>query len=129
MNKSSTLAYSAAGLIALLLLLVAANYLASRAAVRADLTEGRLYTLSDGTRKILGKLDAPVKVRLYISQGDNAMPVQLKSFAQRVDDLLREFKAVSGANLVIERYNPKPDSDEEDAAQLDGIEPQALTSG
>ena len=129
MNKSSTLAYSAAGLIALLLLLVAANYLASRAAVRADLTEGRLYTLSEGTRKILGKLDAPVKVRLYISQGDNAMPVQLKSFAQRVDDLLREFKAVAGANLVIERYNPKPDSDEEDAAQLDGIEPQALTSG
>jgi ABC-type uncharacterized transport system involved in gliding motility auxiliary subunit len=129
MNKSATLLYSAAGLIALFLLLVAGNYLASRTAVRADLTEGKLFTLSDGTKKILGKLDGPVKVRLYISQGDNAMPVQLKSFAQRVDDLLREFKAVAGNNVIIEKYNPKPDSDEEDAAQLDGIEPQTLTTG
>ena len=129
MNKSTTLLYSGAGLIALFLLLVAGNYLASRAAVRADLTDGRIYTLSEGTKKILAKLDAPVKVRLYISQGDNAMPVQLKSFAQRVDDLLREFKAVAGSNLVIEKYNPKPDSDEEDSAQLDGIEPQTLTTG
>ena len=129
MNKSKTLLYSGAGLIALFLLLVAGNYLASRVAVRADLTDGRIYTLSEGTKKILAKLDAPVKVRLYISQGDNAMPVQLKSFAQRVDDLLREFKAVAGNNLVIEKYNPKPDSDEEDSAQLDGIEPQTLTTG
>ena len=128
-NKSSTLLYSAAGLIALFLLLVAGNFLASRVAVRADLTDGKLFTLSEGTKKILGKLDGPVKVRLYISQGDNAMPVQLKSFAQRVDDLLREFKAASGGNIIIEKYNPKPDSDEEDAAQLDGIEPQTLTTG
>lgn len=128
-NKSSTLLYSAAGLIALFLLLVAGNFLASRVAVRADLTDGKLFTLSEGTKKILGKLDGPVKVRLYISQGDNAMPVQLKSFAQRVDDLLREFKTASGGNIIIEKYNPKPDSDEEDAAQLDGIEPQTLTTG
>ena len=128
-NSSSTVLYSVVGLFALALLLIAFNFLASRAAVRVDLTEGKLYTLSDGTRKILAKLDAPVKVRLYISQGDNAMPVQLKSFAQRVDDLLREFKAVAGANLVIEKYNPKPDSDEEEAAQLDGIEAQTLGSG
>ena len=46
-----------------------------------------------------------------------------------IDDLLREFKAVAGANLVIERYNPKPDSDEEDAAQLDGIEAARLGGG
>ena len=128
-NSSSTLLYSIVGLIALALLLIAFNFLASRAALRVDLTEGKLYTLSEGTRKILSKLDAPVKVRLYISQGDNAMPVQLKSFAQRDDDLLREFKAVAGANLVIEKYNPKPDSDEEEAAQLDGIEAQTLGSG
>ena len=128
-NSSSTALYSIVGLFALALLLIAFNFLASRAAVRVDLTEGKLFTLSDGTRKILSKLDAPVKVRLYISQGDNAMPVQLKSFAQRVDDLLREFKSVAGANLTIEKYNPKPDSDEEEAAQLDGIEAQTLGSG
>jgi ABC-type uncharacterized transport system involved in gliding motility auxiliary subunit len=57
------------------------------------------------------------------------MPVQLRSFAQRVEDLAREFKAVAGGNLIIETYNPKPDSDDEEQAQLDGVEPQQLFSG
>ena len=130
MNRTSqAFVYSAAGLAALAVLLVAFNFLAATAPLRVDLTDGKLYTLSDGTRRILNKLDAPVKVRLYISQGDNTMPVQLRSFAQRVEDMVREFRSVAGANLVIEKYNPKPDSDEEDAAQLDGIEPQQLMSG
>ncbi len=129
MKQRDNLIYSALGLAALFLALVAFNYLASGAAARFDLTEGRLYTLSEGTKKILRGLDAPVKLKLYISQGEHAMPVPLRSFAQRVEDLAREFKSVAGANLVIEKYNPKPDSDEEDAAQLDGIEPQQLMSG
>jgi ABC-type uncharacterized transport system involved in gliding motility auxiliary subunit len=129
MKKYETVLFSAVGLAALFIILVAFNYLASSAAVRADLTDGKLYTLSEGTKKILQKLDGPVKVRLYVSQSDNAIPVQLRSFAQRVEDLVREFKAVAGPNLVIEKYNPKPDSDEEDAAQLDGVEPQTLFTG
>jgi len=128
MKKYEALLYSAVGLAALFLLLVAFNYLAGGAAVRADLTEGKLYTLSPGTKKVLKSLQSPVKVKLYISTGE-AMPVQMRSFAQRVEDMVREFKSVAGANLVIEKYNPRPDSEEEDAAQLDGIEPQQLMSG
>ncbi len=129
MRKYEHLVYSAIGLAALFLLLVAANYLISRLPSRlADLTDGKLYTLSDGTRKILRGLAAPVRLKLYISQGET-VPVPLRSFAQRVEDLVREFKAVAGSDLIVERYNPKPDSEEEDAAQLDGIEPQQLYSG
>jgi ABC-type uncharacterized transport system involved in gliding motility auxiliary subunit len=129
MRKHQALAYSSVGVAALFLILVAFNYLAATVAVRADLTEGGLYTLSEGTRKILRGLESPVKVKLYLSEGEHAMPVQLRSFAQRVQDLVREFKSVAGANLVVERYNPRPDSEEEDAAQLDGIEAQQLLSG
>src|ERR1051325_471482 len=120
--------YSAVGLVALALVLVAFNYLISRVPARVDLTDGKLYTLSDGTKKILRNLQTPVKVKLYISQGES-VPVQLRSFAQRVEDLVREFKAAAGPNLIVERYNPRPDSEEEDAAQLDGIEPQQLSTG
>src|SRR5205814_5354836 len=127
-KKYEHLIYSAIGLVALVLVLVAFNYLISRVPARLDLTEGRLYTLSDGTKKILRNLPAPVKVKLYISQGES-VPVPLRSFAQRVEDLVREFKSAAGANLIIERYNPRPDSEEEDAAQLDGIEPQQLVTG
>ena len=128
MKRRDHLIYSTVGLAALFLALVALNYLASGAPLRADLTEGRLYTLSEGTKKILKGLSSPVKVKLYVSQGES-VPVQLRSFAQRVEDTVRELKQVAGSNLVIEKYNPRPDSEEEDAAQLDGIEPQQLVSG
>ena len=128
MKKYEHLLYSAVGLVALFLALIAFNYLASTASVRLDLTEGKIYTLSDGTKRILQRLDAPVKLRLYLSQGES-VPVQLRSYAQRIEDMVREFKAVAGGNLVVEKYNPQPDSEEEDAAQLDGIEPQQLMTG
>ncbi len=129
MKKNEALIYSAVGLAVLFLVLVAFNYLVSTAPMRADLTEGKLYTLSEGTKKMLRGLKSPVKLRVYISQGDAAIPVQMRSFAQRVDDMVKEFKSVAGSNLVVERYNPKPDSEEEDAAQLDGIDAQQLFSG
>jgi gliding motility-associatede transport system auxiliary component len=129
MKKYESVLYSAIGLVALLLLLVAVNFLISTVPSRmVDLTEGKLYTLSDGTKKILRNLSAPVRVKLYVSQGES-VPVQLRGFAQRVEDLVREFQVASNGNLRIERYNPRPDSEEEDAAQLDGIEPQQLYSG
>jgi ABC-type uncharacterized transport system involved in gliding motility auxiliary subunit len=127
-KKYEHLVYSTIGLVALALVLVAFNYLVSRVPARADLTDGKLYTLSDGTKQILRNLQTPVKLKLYISQGEN-VPVPLRSFAERVEDLVREFKSVAGQNLVIERYNPKPDSEEEDAAQLDGIDAQQLVTG
>ena len=128
MKKYEPLIYSAVGLVALFLILVAVNFLVSRVPARLDLTEGNLYTLSPGTKKILANLQAPVKLKLYVSQGES-VPVQLRGFAQRVEDVVREFRSAAGSNLVVERYNPRPDSEEEDAAQLDGIEPQQLFTG
>ncbi len=129
MKKYETLVYSAAGLVALFLVLVAVNYLISPFSLRWDLTQGKLYTLSEGTKNILAKLDAPVTIRLYVSKGENGVPVQLRGLAQRVDDMVSEFRKAAKGKLVLQRYNPLPDSDEEDAAQLDGVEPQTLFSG
>src|SRR5438067_5741633 len=127
-KKYEHLLYSAIGLVALALILVAFNYLISRVPGRVDLTDGKLYTLSEGTKKILRNLQAPVKVKLYISQGES-VPVPLRSFAQRVEDLVREFKSVAGSNLVIERHNPRAEWEEGDAAQLDGVDSQQLVTG
>ncbi|HEU5176229.1 MAG TPA: GldG family protein, partial [Burkholderiales bacterium] len=128
LKKYEHLVYSAIGLAALFLILVAANFLVARVPARADLTDGRLYTLSDGTRRILRNLESPVRVKLYMSQGE-AVPVPLRSFAQRVEDLVREFKAAAGDKIILERLDPKPDSEIEDTAQLEGIEPQQLMTG
>jgi ABC-type uncharacterized transport system involved in gliding motility auxiliary subunit len=128
MKRYGYLVYSVVGLVALFLLLVAVNFLIAKAPARVDLTEGNLYTLSGGTKRILNSLEAPVKMRLYISQGE-AVPVPLRGFAQRVEDLVDEFKREAGDKLTVERLDPRPDSEIEDAAQLDGVEPQQLPSG
>src|ERR1043165_1284703 len=127
-NKNEQLIYSGIGLAALFLILVAVNFLITRVPARIDLTDGRQFTLSEGTRKILGNLSSPVRVKLYMSQGE-AVPVQLRGFAQRVEDLVREFKQAAGDKIVFERLDPKPDSEVADAAGLDGIEGQQLFSG
>ncbi len=128
LHRNEHIVYSAIGLVALGLILVALNYLVGRASPRLDLTEGRIYTLSEGTKSILRNLSAPVKLKLYVSQGEG-VPVQLRGFAQRVEDLVREFQQASNGRLLVERLNPRPDSAEEDSAQLEGIEAQTLGTG
>ena len=130
MQKKSlaTILYSSAGIVVMLAIVVAANVIFGAKPMRADLTQEKAFTLSAGTRKILQQLDTPVKIRVYCTQSETATPetVFLKSYARKVEDLLQEYKQVAGKNLVIEKYDPQPDSDAEDSARLDGLEPQPL---
>src|SRR4051812_32177022 len=126
MNKRhlATLIYSTGGVIALVAILIAVNFLIGALNARVDLTQGNLYTLSQGTQQILAKLEAPVKIRLYFSQGSSVVPVGVKTFEKRVEDLLSEFERAGHGKVIIEKLNPEPDSDAEDSAVLDGIEGQ-----
>ncbi len=126
MNKKylETLLYSTGGVAALVAILIAVNFLLGSFNARVDLTQGSVYTLSEGTKAIVSKLEAPVKIRFYYSQTSGAVPVGLKTFAKRVEDLLREYERAGRGKVVIEKLNPEPDSDAEDSAALDGIEGQ-----
>lgn len=124
-----TLLYSAGGVIALAIILIAANFIISAFNARVDLTEGNVYTLSPGTRAILSKLEAPVTIRYYYTQGGNTVPVAVKTFANRVEDLLREYRSASDGKVVIEKFDPQPDSDAEESAQLDNVEGQTTNTG
>ena len=130
MQKKSfqTLLYSSAGIVLMLASLIAVNVITSGLRARVDLTREKAYTLSEGTKAILRKLETPVKIRFYCSQSEAATPetVFLKSYARKVEDLLAEYRQIAGKNLVIEKYDPQPDSDAEDSARLDGLEPQPL---
>lgn len=133
MNKKGleTLLYSAGGVLAMAVILVAINVITSPIKARVDLTENKVYTLSKGTREILKKLDTPVKIRFYFSQPETSGPdtIFLKTYARRVEDLLAEYKKVAGAKITIEKYDPQPDSDAEEKARLDGVEPEMMPSG
>ena len=130
MQKKSleTILYSSAGIIVMLVIVIAVNVITGVKPVRVDMTQEKAFTLSAGTKAILKKLDTPVKIRFYCTQSETATPetVFLKDYARKVEDLLQEYKQIAGKNLVIEKYDPQPDSDAEDSARLDGLEPQQL---
>ena len=130
MQKKSlqTILYSTAGVLVMLGILILLNFIAGAARARLDLTQEKAYTLSAGTKAILKKLDTPVTIRFYCTQSESATPetVFLKGYARKVEDLLAEYRQVGGSKVKIEKYDPQPDSDAEDSARLDGIEPQAL---
>ncbi|MGO8701821.1 MAG: Gldg family protein [Limisphaerales bacterium] len=119
--------YSTIGVGAMLIVLVAFYVLTSAAKDRVDLTADKAFTLSPGTKKILGKLDSRVTIRFYCTQGDTAMPPALRTYAQHIEDLLAEYQQAGRGKIIVQKLDPKPDSDAEDSARLDGVEGQATS--
>jgi ABC-type uncharacterized transport system involved in gliding motility auxiliary subunit len=120
-----TLLYSTIGVVAMLVVMIAFYIVSSAFKVRVDITEDKAHTLSPGTKHILSKLDAPVTLRFYCTQGDNAMPPALRVYAQRIEDMLAEFQQSAKGKIIIQKLDPKPDSEAEDSARLNGVEGRA----
>lgn len=119
--------YSTAGVAAMFVILIAFYVVTSPFKQRLDLTAEKAFTLSAGTRHILGKLDAPVTLRYYCSQAE--MPPEFKPYAQEIEDLLDEYQQAGKGKIVVEKYDPRPDSDAEDSARLNGVEGEPLEMG
>ena len=117
---------STIGLAVVLGILVTIQVIFQKVTLRKDLTEEKLYTLSAGTRTLLKGLDREVTLKFYYSKSVEGLPIAFKQYAQRLQDLLREYQANSGGRLTVEIYDPKPDSDEEEWAQRYGIAGQGL---
>ena len=127
-KKTEKLLYSTGGLVAAFVIVLLVNFVLGAARGRIDLTQGKLYTLSEGTRSVLGKLDAPVKIRLYFSQGAE-VPLPIKAYGRRVEDMLAEFRQAGRGKVLVEKLDPEPDSEAEDSATLDGVEAQVVQTG
>ena len=126
-KQFATYLYSTVGAAVMVVIVIALNVILRPVVKRVDLTKDKLYTLSEGTRRILGRIDTPVQIRFYFSQSDPATPVEYKTYAARVEDLLNEYKLHAKGNLEIKRLDPVPDSDAEDSANVDGVEGQPLS--
>src|SRR5277367_6974477 len=125
-GKFDQFIYSTVGVIAVLIIIVAINLFGGFFKFRSDLTENKLYTLCSGTKQIRDKLDTSVGVRFYFSKDNASVPVPLRTYAQEVQDLLDEYQQYSHGKVKVIKLDPKPDSDAEDSANLDGIEGQAV---
>ena len=116
----------AVGLVLVAVIAVAADVVLAKLPLRADLTAERLYTLSAGSKAVLAKLDRDVTLKYFVSSSAAEMPMALKTYATQVENLLEEYDRAAGGSLVVEKFDPKPDSDAEEWAQRYGVEPQSV---
>ncbi len=107
-------------------IVAAVNILLGGAVWRVDLTQDRIYTLSDGTKDVLKGLDGPVTLKLFFNGSDPQVPPALRLFARSVEDLVREYEIGGKGNIVVEKHDPQPDSDAADWARRYGVETQPV---
>jgi len=122
---------SIGGVLVILLCVIAFNIITSQFKMKADLTEGNLFTLSEGSKKLLDGLaeeregdseSSPLEIRFYVTRGEKGVPVVVNEHGTRVEDLLDQYKAYSGSNLELQKINPRRDTDAEELAVNDGIQ-------
>ncbi len=106
--------------------IIAANALRG---ARIDLTQQRLYSLSEGTKAMVGGLAEPIRFRFFMSSGLTREAPQIAAFASRVRAMLDSYVASSKGKIIIEVIDPKPYSEEEDRAVAFGISPIQSTTG
>ena len=109
---------TATGLALGVVLLLAVNVFSNRTftSVRLDLTQNKLYTLSEGTRNVLSALDEPITLRLFLSRGLMTRLPSTNSYAKRAQDLLEEYQRAAGGKLLVNVIDAEPFSEEEDRA-------------
>lgn len=97
--------------------------------IRLDLTESRLYTLSEGTENILAAIPEPINVYFFFSDRGTADIPYLRTYAGRVREMLEEFVQQADGNLNLSIIDPLPFSEEEDRAAEFGLQSIALGGG
>jgi ABC-type uncharacterized transport system involved in gliding motility auxiliary subunit len=128
-NMLKTRLFSIGGLVAVLIIIILVNVLFARVNFRLDVTGDKVYSLSEGTQKILENISDQVSIKFFYSRSLDNFPPHLKAYAGRVLDFLSEYEFHSRKKITVEVYDPKPDSEEEEWAQKFGIEGINLPSG
>ncbi len=131
MNNMSRRTAALIGLVSALVLFLAVNVIANRTlgTTRIDLTQGKLYTLSPGTRATLTKLTEPLVLRFYYSKKLGTEIPSYGVYAQRVREMLEEYAASSNGKIELQQLDPQPFSAIEDRAVAFGMQGVPLDQG
>ncbi len=109
---------AAASVVILAGILVALNLIASQASVRADLTDGREFSISPATKSVLRNLPDVVRVNAYIS---GKLPPEMAPLRNRVTDMLREYESYARGKLQVRIIDPSKKPELAQEAQSMGV--------
>ena len=124
MSTKSQRRYGASGLLLLTVAFVVAAIVSNQLfkGWRVDLTENELYTLSEGTHRILDDIEEPINLYFYFSDQATANIQSLRDYANRVREMLEEFEDAADGGIDLRIIDPLPFSEEEDRATQFGLQ-------
>ena len=122
--------FSRIGLLAIFVgLVICVLVISSLPSVRIDLTEDDLYSLSPGTKNIVANLQGPLEIMFFYSESATEDTPQIRTYANRVQELLREIVIASNNRISLSVIDPQPFSEEEDLATQFGIQAVPISQG
>ena len=124
MSTASQRNISTSSLLLLALAFIAAIIISNQlfSGWRIDLTENRLYTLSDGTKQILESLEEPINLYFYYSDKASEDVPTIRNYANRIREMLNEFRLAANGNINLQVIDPLPFSEDEDRAAQFGLQ-------
>jgi len=87
-----------------------------------DLTENKLFTLSQGTKEVVKAIDEPLTFRFYYSSKFGEISPVHGNYAKRVQEFLEQLELISNGKIQLKVIHPAPFSVEEDEAVKMGIQ-------
>ncbi len=88
----------------LLSILVALNYFSSQNFIRVDLTQDKLYSISDVSREAVSGLEDVLRIKVYFSQ---KLPNQYIGLEEEVNNILNEYVTYSQGKISLENIDPQ----------------------
>lgn len=118
------LMYSSVGLVFIAVAFVGFNVLSNGLFknTQLDFTEQKLYTLSSGTQQLLSELQEPISLQYFYSDKATRDVPMLRSYAQRVKELLESYVRMADGQLRLEVIDPEAFSEDEDRAAALGLQ-------
>jgi gliding-associated putative ABC transporter substrate-binding component GldG len=105
-------------IIIVVLILVVINYVGYRFFQRFDMTENKQFTISQATKDILGRMDDPVNVEMFLSTD---LPPQFMRVRDEVRDRLDEYVAYGRGQFKLKVTDPGDDEAEKERAMQLGV--------
>src|SRR3989344_109520 len=103
----------------LILLYLAFKFLGSVVPGRLDLTQEKVYTLSESTKKVIGGLENNVEITFYAS---GKLPSQYSPVVQDVKDVLRDYRISSNGKIIVKTKDPSLKAEDATEATTKGIQ-------
>ena len=99
-------------------IVILTNLVSLRLFARVDLTQGRVYSVSESTKKVLRGLDDVVNIKVYFSK---KLPPYLTTLTRQTRDVLEDYRAYAGGKLLVGFDDPADDRDTEERVRMMGI--------